>query len=87
MSKLMKELQRTISPYDPLVIYVNKHHLLGGQENSYSIGIKGSNFGDYVKVLYERDGVPNMYSNFREYCVIQPITKHSIIRPSEPRKR
>lgn len=75
--QLLKEIERTISVYDPLVVYVNKNFILEHRYNS--IGIKGRNFGDYIKVLYERNGVPNMYSKHYEYCCISPITKHSTI--------
>lgn len=78
--QLLKEILRTTPVYDPLVVYVNRHWLM---MNQTQFGIKGKDYGADIKVLYERNGIPNQYSQFNEYCCIAPITKHSILQPTE----
>lgn len=76
--QLLQELQMVVAVYDPLIIYVNKHFLI-----SNHIGLIGRKFGDYVKVLYERPEFPNMYSKHYGFACIEPITNHSLIRPTK----
>jgi len=81
--ELLKHIQRVVPVYDPLIIYVNNNFLI---EWRAGIGIKGSKFGDDIKVIYEHNGVPNMYCKYYEYCYIKPNIKHAIIEPQYKKK-
>jgi hypothetical protein len=90
---LLKEIQRTTPVYDPLVVYVNEHLLiaqcfLGGIMRYGTVGTQGRDFGPDIKVLYEREGQLNInYPTIHKYCVLGPITKHTIIEPKQKTKK